>query len=197
MMRPLDPEGVLAFWFDEAGAKRWFAVDPAFDAAVRRRFGPACHHLRAARSLAGHPWLVEPDSALALVILTDQAPRNIWRGSNAAFSLDAAGREAAQTMLAAGFDWALSEDRRAFVYMPLMHSEDIEDQALCVALCEERLAPGGQTARHARAHMDLIARFGRFPHRNAALGRRSTPAETAFLNGGGYAPGAKRPAKSA
>ena len=79
--------------------------------------------------------------------------------------------------------------------MPFMHSEDIEDQALCVALCEDRLGPDDGATRHARAHWNLIARFGRFPHRNAALGRPSTPAETAFLDSGGYAPGAKRPAK--
>ncbi|XBQ17647.1 MAG: DUF924 family protein [Oceanicaulis sp.] len=195
MSRPLDPESVLHFWFVEAGPKRWFSVDPAFDAAVRRRFGPACHALRTAGAIADHPWLVEPESALALIILTDQAPRNVWRGSNAAFSLDPLGLEAARAALAAGWDWALAPDRRAFVYMPLMHSEDIEDQALCVALCEARLGEGGQTARHARAHFELIRRFGRFPHRNAALNRTPTPAETEFLEAGGYAPGAKRPAK--
>ncbi|MGJ3233079.1 MAG: DUF924 family protein [Oceanicaulis sp.] len=196
MSRPLDPESVLGFWFEEAGPKRWFSVDPAFDADMRRRFAPACHALRQARTIADHPWLVEPESALALVILLDQAPRNVWRGSNAAFSLDRLGLEAAEAMVSAGFDWALAEDRRAFVYMPFMHSEDVEDQALCVALCEERLT-GEDTARHARAHMDLIVRFARFPHRNAVLGRESTPEEAAFLSGGGYAPGAKRPAKSA
>lgn len=193
----MDPEAVLEFWFERAGPKRWFSVDPVFDAQMRRRFGPACHALRNGPGVAGHPWLVEPESALALVILLDQAPRNVWRGSNAAFSLDPLGREAAAEMLASGFDWALEPDRRAFVYMPLMHSEDIEDQALCVALCEERLGADSGTARHARAHFDLIARFGRFPHRNSALGRKATRAETEFLAGGGYAPGAKRPAKSA
>lgn len=197
MSRPLDPEAVLEFWFERAGPKRWFSVDPAFDSEMRRRFGPACHALRRLSSIEDHPWLVEPDSALALVILSDQAPRNVWRGSNAAFSLDPLGRQAADAMLCAGFDWALEPERRAFVYMPLMHSEDIEDQALCVALCEERLGADSGTAGHARAHMDLIVKFGRFPHRNVALSRPSTPEEIAFLDGGGYAPGAKRPAKSA
>jgi uncharacterized protein (DUF924 family) len=192
LSRPLDPEGVLDFWFEHAGPKRWFGADRAFDALMRRRFGQACHALRRAASVADHPWLVEPDSALALVILTDQAPRNVWRGSNAAFSLDPLARDAAQAMLAAGFDWALTADRRAFVYMPLMHSEDIEDQALCVALCEERLGADSQTTRHARAHRDVIARFGRFPHRNAALGRTGAPAEIAFLQDGGYAPGGRK-----
>jgi uncharacterized protein (DUF924 family) len=192
---PLQPEDVLSFWFDQAGPKRWFAVDPVFDSELRRRFGAACHGLRDGGGLVDHPWLVEPESALALILLLDQFPRNIWRGSNAAFDLDARARQAADAVLAAGFDWALDAERRSFVYMPLMHSEDIEDQALCVALCEERLGPDSGTARHARAHRDLIARFGRFPHRNAVLGRTSTQAEIAFLDGGGYAPGAKRPAK--
>lgn len=191
----VDPEAVLDFWLREAGPARWFAVEPAFDACVRRRFGPACHALRGQPSIADHPWMVEPDSALALILLLDQFPRNIWRGSNVAFSLDALAREAADLALAAGWDWALDPEARAFVYMPLMHSEDIEDQALCVALCEERLGAQSGTARHARAHYDLIARFGRFPHRNAALGRLSTAEEIAFLQSGGYAPGARRPAK--
>lgn len=195
MRPPVQPEDVLDFWFKAAGPKRWFSSSPAFDAEVRRRFGAACHALRDGGSVAEHPWLVEPDSALALVILLDQMPRNIWRGSNAAFDLDSRARAAADAMLAAGFDWALDPSRRSFVYMPFMHSEDIEDQALCVALFEDRLPDDAGSARHARAHRDLIARFGRFPHRNAALGRTSTPAETEFLAGGGYAPGAKRPAK--
>jgi uncharacterized protein (DUF924 family) len=192
---PIQPEDLLTFWFEEAGPKHWFNVTPAFDARVRRRFGSACHALRAAGSVCDHPWLVEPDSALALILLLDQMPRNIWRGSNAAFSLDALAREAADATLAAGFDWALRPDRRSFVYMPLMHSEDLEDQALCVALCEDRLGRDSGTTGHARAHRDVIAKFARFPHRNAALGRISTPAEQSFLDEGGYAPGAKRPAK--
>jgi uncharacterized protein (DUF924 family) len=192
---PLQPEDVLDFWFRQAGPKRWFAASAAFDADVRRRFGQACHALRDGGGVEDHPWLVEPDSALALVILLDQMPRNIWRGSNAAFDLDAKARTAAEAMLAAGFDWALETAQRSFVYMPFMHSEDIEDQALCVALFEDRLPEDDGSARHARAHRDLIARFGRFPHRNAALGRMSTKAETEFLSGGGYAPGAKRSAK--
>ena len=195
MTRPLEPEDVLDFWFDRAGPTRWFTVDPVFDALVRRRFGPDCHALREAGSVGDHPWLVEPGGALALVIVLDQFPRNVWRGSNAAFDLDPKARAAAEAMLAAGFDWALPPERRSFVYMPFMHSEDIEDQALCVALCEDRLGRDDGTTRHARAHWNLIVRFGRFPHRNAALGRPSTPDEIAFLEGGGYAPGAKRPAK--
>lgn len=190
------PEDVLDFWFVEAGPKAWFNVDPAFDARVRRKLGPACHSFLQTRSVMDHPWLVEPESALALVIILDQAPRNVWRGSNAAFALDPLARQAAMSMLDAGFDWALPKERRAFVYLPFSHSEDIEDQALSVLMCEERLGPDSENTRHARAHMDVIARFGRFPHRNAVLDRTPRPEETKFLDQGGYAPGSKRPAKS-
>ena len=189
------PEDVLDFWFEQAGPKAWFSVDAAFDARVRRMLGPACHSFLQTRSVLDHPWMVEPDSALALVIMLDQAPRNVWRGSNAAFKLDPLAREAALAMLDAGFDWALPKERRAFVYLPFSHSEDIEDQALAVLMCEERLGPDCANTRHARAHMDVIARFGRFPHRNAVLGRTPRAEEIRFLAEGGYAPGLKRPAK--
>lgn len=189
------PEDVLDFWFDQAGPKAWFAADAAFDARVRRMLGPACHSFLQSRSVLDHPWMVEPDSALALVIILDQAPRNVWRGSNAAFRLDPLAREAALAMLKAGFDWALPKERRAFVYLPFSHSEDIEDQALAVLMCEDRLGVDSENTRHARAHMDVIARFGRFPHRNAVLGRTPRAEEIRFLEEGGYAPGLKRPAK--
>jgi uncharacterized protein (DUF924 family) len=190
------PEDVLDFWFEQAGPKAWFAVDAAFDARVRRILGPACHGFLQTRSVIDHPWMVEPESALALVIVLDQAPRNVWRGSNAAFKLDPLAREAAMAMLDAGFDWALPKERRAFVYLPFSHSEDIEDQALAVLMCEERLGADSENTRHARAHMDVIARFGRFPHRNAVLGRTPRAEEVRFLEEGGYAPGLKRSAKT-
>jgi len=193
----LAPEDVLDFWFVKAGPKRWFAVDPAFDAMMRRRFGPICHAFRHTSDISTHPWLVEPDSALALILLLDQAPRNIWRGSNAAFALDPLALQAANSVIDAGFDWMLPLQKRAFAYLPFTHSEDLEDQAVGVWLHEERLAELSDSVRHARAHYDVIARFGRFPHRNDSLGRVSTPAERTYLDTGGYAPSAKRPAKSA
>ena len=127
---------ILAFWFDEAGPKRWFGGGPAFDAEVRRRFGGLAHGFRTLRSVRGHDWLEQADSALALVLVLDQFPRNIWRGSNAAFALDRLGLEAARAMLDAGHDLRIADDRRAFAYMPFMHSESLADQALCVRLCE-------------------------------------------------------------
>jgi uncharacterized protein (DUF924 family) len=185
----MTPGAILAFWFDEAGPKRWFGGGPQFDAQVRRRFGSMVHGYRTVRTMDGHPWMAQADSALALVLVLDQFPRNIWRGSNAAFSLDALGLEAARLMLEAGHDMALADGRRVFAYMPFMHSEALADQELCVRLCEERLPAGNDTLRHARAHRDIIAMFGRFPYRNAVLGRADTPEEAAWLAADGYRPG--------
>lgn len=185
----MTPDAILAFWFDDAGPARWFGGGTAFDAQVRRRFAKLAHDYRTVRTVAGHPWMARADSALALVLLLDQFPRNIWRGSNAAFSLDALGLEAARLMLEAGQDLALADERRAFAYMPFMHSESLADQELCVRLCAERLAPGEGTLRHAIAHRDIIAKFGRFPYRNAVLGRTDTPEEAQWLKSGGYRPG--------
>lgn len=185
----MTPAAILAFWFDEAGPKRWFGGGPQFDALMRRRFGRLAHEFRTVRSLRGHAWLDQADSALALVLVLDQFPRNIWRGSNAAFSLDALGLEAAHLMLDAGHDRALAHDRRVFAYMPFMHSESLADQELCVRLCAERLPAGEGTLRHARAHRDIIAKFGRFPYRNAVVGRADTPEEAAWLAADGYRPG--------
>lgn len=190
------PEEILAFWFTEAGPKRWYKIDPRFDARIRRRFGPWLHGFRHVDHVQGDAWLSAPRSGLALVIALDQFPRNIWRGSNAAFDLDPLAREAADVLIGRGYDYALSEQERPFVYMPFMHSEDIEDQHRCVELAAERLGPKDTTLRHAQLHREVIERFGRFPYRNGALGRRTTRDEQAYLDGGGYAPGSKRPAKS-
>lgn len=192
-------DSILDFWFEDAGPKRWFTADPAFDAQVRRRFGRRLQRFLVVDNVEGDAWLAAPKSALALVILLDQFPRNVWRGSNKAFALDGLALQAATILVDRGFDEALTADRRVFAYMPFMHSESLADQDRGVALCEARLDPeeATSTLRHACAHRDLIVRFGRFPHRNAALGRESTPEEAAFLAGGGYQPGAKRPAKSA
>jgi uncharacterized protein (DUF924 family) len=196
-MRPAPaPEEILAFWFEEAGPKRWYKVDPGFDALIRRRFGPWLHGFRDVDHVAGDAWLSAPRSGLALVIALDQFSRNIWRGSNAAFDLDPLAREAAGVMIDRGFDFAVSEVERPFLYMPFMHSEDLEDQHRCVELAAERLGPEDTTLRHAELHREVIERFGRFPYRNAALSRSTTPEEQAYLDGGGYAPGSKRPAKS-
>lgn len=196
MTRAVTPEEVLDFWFDQTPASAWFSVDAAFDARVRRLFGPLVFSLEREREIETHPWLEGPQGALALVITLDQFPRNIWRGTAKAFALDEKALSVARMTVQAGYDWALGDDARAFAYMPFMHSERLEDQDACVALMEARLGETSSYSGHARAHRDLIVRFGRFPHRNAALGRASTPEEIEFLAKGGYAPGAKRRAKS-
>jgi uncharacterized protein (DUF924 family) len=172
---------VLAFWRG-AGPDKWFRKDDAFDLAVRDRFfttyqAAASGHLR--------DWERTPDGALALVIVLDQFPRNIFRGSARAFSADALAREAADRAIAKGFDQRTDRELRAFFYLPLMHSETIGDQERCVALC--RALGNDNNLKYAELHADIIRRFGRFPHRNALLGRETTPEERAFLEGGGFA----------
>ena len=190
------PDAILKFWFDEAGPKSWYASSPEFDALVGERFSDRIEREAARFDGGDHPWLASAGPALALILLFDQFPRNIWRGSARAFDHDARARAAARTAIEAGLDMATEEDRRAFFYMPFMHSEAIADQDYCIALARERLAGDG-TLKHANKHREVIARFGRFPYRNDALGRRSTDEEIAYLEGGGYAPGQNRPANSA
>lgn len=190
------PDDILKFWFDEAGPKRWYKVSSGFDARVRRRFARAVD--RHARQLCEgeHPWLVEPEAALALVLLFDQFPRNIWRGSGRAFAYDALARHVALDMVEHGFDWVIEPERRDFIYMPFMHAESLEHQDLCIALAASRLEQDS-TLHHARKHREVIERFGRFPYRNAALGRDSTPEEGEYLSASTYQPGRKDSAKSA
>jgi len=179
---------IRRFWFEEAGPAKWYRVSPAFDARLRRLFAASVECEAAALRAGRHPWLDDAEDALALVVLLDQFPRNIWRGSGKAFAFDALARQVARSMIERGFDYAIAEDRRAFVYMPFMHSEDLSDQDYCVELTAERLAGQG-THEHAVKHREVIRQFGRFPYRNDALQRASTPAEIDYLEHGGYAPG--------
>lgn len=175
-------EAIIEFW-RQAGPARWFAKDEAFDADIRRRF-EADHHAAARGELAG--WADTWEGSLALLLLLDQFPRNIFRGSAHAFATDPLARSVARTALAAGHDQAAPVELRAFFYLPFEHSELIADQDLCVELCEALGAEGGETARWARMHRDIITRFGRFPHRNLALARETTAEEQAFLDSGGF-----------
>lgn len=178
---PQEALDVIAFW-REAGPKKWFSKDPAFDIAFRDRF--ALLYSRASRGeLAG--WRATPEGALAEILLLDQFPRNAFRGTPWQFTTDGLAREAAIAMVQSGHDAQLAEDIRPFAYLPFTHSEALDDQHRCVSL----MTPLGETyAHHAREHRKLIERFGRFPHRNDVLGRASTPEETAFLAEGGYSP---------
>jgi uncharacterized protein (DUF924 family) len=173
------PQDVVRFWHD-AGEKRWFRHDEAFDAQFRERF-LAAHEAAAAGSL--DHWLASAEGALALVLLLDQFPRNAFRGTPRMYATDAKARASADLAIRAGFDRMVPQDLRQFFYLPFMHSEQLEDLERCVTLNEP---VGGESLRYARHHRDIVARFGRFPHRNATLGRPSTADEEAFLREGGF-----------
>lgn len=174
------PDAVVAFWRD-AGSERWFRKDAQFDADFRECF--LAEHEAAARGEL-HAWANTADGALALLILLDQFPRNAFRGSARAFATDAQAREVATKAIAAGLDQQTDESLRNFFYLPYMHSEELADQDRALVLCT---ALGPQSQHHAAQHRDIIVRFGRFPHRNAVLGRATTQAEQQFLDAGGFA----------
>lgn len=170
---------VVKFWQD-AGPGRWFRKDDAFDHDFRTRFLPA-HEAAAAGRLAD--WADTPDGALALLVLLDQFPRNSFRGSPRMFTTDAQAVAIADAAIARGFDARVDPALRAFFYMPFMHSERLSDQQRCVELATPI---GGGTLDYAKVHLDAIAQFGRFPHRNAVLGRATTPDEQRYLDEGGF-----------
>jgi uncharacterized protein (DUF924 family) len=177
------PDDVLAFWFG-AGAdygkrhKRWFVKDAAFDAELARRFLSLHAELAADRR-----WLDTPRASLARILVLDQFPRNMFRGTARAFATDALALQAARHGVAGGYDRHLLPVERLFVYLPFEHSERLGDQERACELCAPLAAfpETDDVLRYAIAHRDIIKRFGRFPHRNAILGRASTPEELEFL----------------
>lgn len=173
------PESIIAFWRD-AGPARWFSKDEAFDRLFRDTF--AGDHLAAARRERDH-WAESAEGILALLLLLDQYPRNAFRGTAHMFATDPLALFFTEQALAFGHDLALAPDLRPFVYLPLEHAEDLDAQVRCVALCRPL---GGETLRFAEIHLDIISRFGRFPHRNALLGRVTTMEEQAFLDSDGF-----------
>jgi uncharacterized protein (DUF924 family) len=181
MHTDITPSDVIAFW-KEAGPSKWFARDEAFDARFRDRFEVA-HHAAARRELDF--WAKTPEGSLALLILLDQFPRNVFRGTGHAFATDPLARMVAGQALEAGHDLKVEGDIRRFFYLPLQHSEDRADQDRQVELFQTRMErkPDDRWAEH---HCEIIARFGRFPHRNRALGRETTPEEQAFLDADGF-----------
>jgi uncharacterized protein (DUF924 family) len=182
------PDTILAFWFDEAGPKKWYNGGDAFDAEIRARFeGFTIATAADIRRDNWHDWETSANSALALIIILDQFPRNMFRSTKAAFAFDPLALEVAKRAIERGDDLKIGQDRRAFVYMPFMHSERISDQDECVRLMDMRIDNAG-SLHHAKEHRKLIVKFGRFPHRNDTLGRQSTPEEQQFLDVGGYSP---------
>ena len=166
-----DPIELLEFWLHEVGPQGWYAGGEDIDTLCRDRFADLW---QAARDGGLEHWVDGTVGTLAYLILTDQIPRNIHRGTSLAFATDPQARAAARKALAAGWDIAAPEPERQFFYMPFEHSEDPSDQALSVQLLTERLASDSDMALHARAHQQVIFRFGRFPTRNGPLGRTSS-----------------------
>jgi uncharacterized protein (DUF924 family) len=176
-----EPSDILDFWFEDDPSERrekWFKKEPAFDADCAR-FTAA---IRDARAGAYDAWAATAKGGLALIVLLDQLSRNVFRGSPEAFAADPHARETARGMIRAGLDTGLTAPERMFIYLPFEHAETLPEQDQSVRLFEilgEALGP--DTVAYAHRHRDVIREFGRFPHRNAILGRASTPAETAYL----------------
>jgi uncharacterized protein (DUF924 family) len=174
------PHDVLSFW-RAAGPDKWFAKEDAFDAAIREKF------LTTYEAAAGgqlSDWETQPGSALALAIVLDQFPRNMFRGDGRTFSADHIARGVADRAITRGFDQQVPEGEKQFFYLPFEHSEKLEDQDRCCELC--RATGDAELLKWAELHRDIIRQFGRFPHRNAMLGRTTTAEEQAFLDGGGF-----------
>lgn len=169
-----DATGILKFWFDDTPAERRFNSTPEFDALIKTRYLTTWE---AARDFQCEAWAQTATGALALVIVLDQFPLNMFRGDTVAFSTEATARYIAARAIAMGFDADMDNDQRLFLYMPFQHSELMTGQDRALALFEK----AGMDTTWVRHHRDIIARFGRFPHRNAVLGRASTPAEQEWL----------------
>jgi uncharacterized protein (DUF924 family) len=172
------PAEILKFW-REAGRDRWYEKDEAFDAEVRRRYLELWR-----KAMAGElsSWETSDEGALALTIVLDQFPRNMFRGNAQAFSSDAKALEVASRAIARGADARIDPILLEFLYVPFMHSEEMADQLRCVELFQS----SSDNLKYAEEHADIIRRFGRFPHRNRVLGRATTPEEQAFLDTGGF-----------
>ncbi len=184
----MQPDHILDFWFEQAGPDKWYRQSDAFDADIRARFEDFSIGAAALLATKGvHDWQDGPGSALALIIALDQFSRNMYRGTKAAFAWDDLALSCAKQAVDKGYDLKTGQARRAFFYLPYMHAEDMAAQDECVRLMDMRI-DNPDNLFHAKEHRKLIARFGRYPHRNAVLGRESTDDEVKYLQGGGYAP---------
>lgn len=177
------PEEILSFWLDEVEPKDWYVASDELDQTIRDRFLSTWES--AMEGGLGH-WLTYPSGCLAYIILLDQFSRNMFRGDGRSFASDRRALAAAKIAVNKKWDLKIDQPARMFFYMPLMHSECLCDQDRCVRLIKERLEDADGNLLHARAHREVIRMFGRFPHRNSDLDRRSTQAEQEYLDKGGY-----------
>lgn len=174
---------VLDFWLNKCTPQDWYKSDAAFDADIRARFEGAWADAKAGKL---SKWKTYPKGALALIILTDQFSRNMFRDTGQAFETDRIALASAKQAIDRGWDMQIDVPARQFFYLPLMHSEILCDQSRCIRLMAERMPGHEGSLLHAKAHREVIRRFGRFPYRNEALARRSTEPELAYVQNGGY-----------
>ena len=180
----IKPEDILAFWLDEKTPEDWYMGGDELDQEIRDRFGEA--HKNACDG-AYSLWLTYPSGTLAYIILLDQFSRNMFRGTPQAFATDGLAKAAAKVAISRGWDLKIDEPARQFFYMPLVHSECLSDQDRAVRLIMTRMPETGQgNLLHAKAHREVVRKFGRFPNRNEALSRETPEAEAVFLEEGGY-----------
>ena len=175
------PREIVDFWSKVVGESRWYAVELALDDLIRQTYEKVWHEARAGVSSA---WEDTAEGALALLIVLDQFPRNMFRNDPRAYSSDARACDVAGKAIDRGAAARIAPDLREFLYMPFMHSEQLADQLRCVGLFRE--TGNTENLEYAELHADIIRRFGRFPHRNRVLGRMTTSDEQAFLDGGGF-----------
>ncbi|WP_439142741.1 DUF924 family protein [Planktotalea sp.] len=178
------PDDVLSFWLDEKQPQDWYKADDSLDQEIRDRF---CETWQAAMDGKFGLWLTYPSGALAYILLTDQFSRNMFRDTGEAFASDRLALAAAKIAIDRKWDMRIDEPARQFFYLPLMHSENLCDQERCIRLMKERMPKTGESnLLHAKAHREVIRKFGRFPYRNDALSRRFTQTEKEYIHAGGY-----------
>ncbi len=184
----VDPKDVTTFWIDEVGPEGWYRRDPDLDAKIRDRFMDIWQ-VAATADREGKVldrWFETPKAILALLIVLDQFPRNMFRGDSRAFSADGRARAVAKKAIEKGWDMRIPTPERQFFYLPLMHSECLMDQDRAIRMMKTRMESHSNLV-HAKVHRAIIRRFGRFPYRNQALSRETTATEAKFLDEGGYA----------
>lgn len=182
--RVTNPTEILEFWLNDVGVVGWYNSSEQLDATIQERFSETWEKASAGEC---NDWARNSEGALALIIVLDQFPRNMFRGSERAFSTDRKALCISNKTIELGYDMRVPEPQRQFFYMPMMHSESLSVQERCVRLMATRLPEtGAGNLIHARVHREVIRQFGRFPYRNEALHRTPTVLELAYLNNGGY-----------